>query len=77
MTSLLVSKDQSIHKSRPTSSTSLSKSVRDTDIFINMYACCFNFYHPGGRALISDWSENSFIMVVCENIFIRVFNRKF
>ena len=33
-------------------------------------------YHPAGRALTSDWSVNSFIMVVYENVFYSCFGKK-
>ena len=36
-----------------------------------------NLHHPAGGALTSDWSANSFTMVVFENIYSCAEDRKF
>ena len=40
-----------------------------------MFTSCVK--HPTGEALFSDWSANSFMMVVCEKIFSCALDRKF
>ena len=42
------------------------------EYYIFLWKKCGIGYHPVGRTLTTDWSANSFIMAVYENIFFKV-----